>query len=276
MDFTVIDIHTHVYPDRVAAKAAENLGKFYNFGIDEAGTLVSLTECEKKIGANGFLMLPVATDAVHVDRINEYTAEYVRQTRELGFESYAVGCMHQDYPDFSSGMEKIASLGLLGVKLHPDIQKERVNSDRMMSLYEILDRKRLILFLHAGDRRPEYPYSSPDKIAEIAETFPSLKICAAHFGGYSVWDEAKKYLWGRFENVWYDLSASLQWMTPDEATENVKMAGVDRMMFGSDFPSVSPYKVMALFNTLSLTEKERSDILCNNARRFLGTKETAW
>ncbi|MBO4414210.1 MAG: amidohydrolase family protein [Clostridia bacterium] len=273
MEFTVIDAHVHVYPDKVAARAAENLGKFYNFPIDEAGTLDSLIESERRIGAGGFLMLPVATDAVHVDHINDYTAEYVMKSRGMGFEAYAVGCMHQDYPDFASGVRHIKELGLLGVKLHPDIQREPVDSDRMKKLCEVLENEGLLLFLHAGDKREEYYYSSPDRIARIAEEFPGLRICAAHFGGYSVWDEAEKYLWGRYGNVWYDLSASLQWMTPEKATENIRKAGVGRMMFGSDFPSVSPWKVKDMFEKLDLTPAEREDILCRNARRFLGSEQ---
>ncbi len=273
MEFRIIDVHVHVYPDKVAPKAAENLGKFYNFGIDEAGTLDSLLESEKKIGAGGFLMLPVATDAVHVDHINEYTADYVRKSRDLGFEAYAVGCMHQEYPDFESGVRLIKSLGLLGVKLHPDIQREPVDSERMAGLYRVLEREGLLLYLHAGDRREEYYYSSPDRIGRVARAFPGLRICAAHFGGYSVWDEAEKYLWGKYDNVWYDLSASLQWMAPAAATENIRKAGVDRMMFGSDFPSVSPWRVMEMFEKLDLSDKEREDILCRNTRRFLGASE---
>lgn len=61
--YKIIDTHTHTYPDAIAGKAAENLGKFYNFKVSESGTFRDLEECERKAGISGFLLLPVATSA---------------------------------------------------------------------------------------------------------------------------------------------------------------------------------------------------------------------
>lgn len=67
----IIDSHTHTYPDAIAARAAENLGNFYNFTVAESGTFSDLERCEREAGITGFLLLPVATSAKNVDKINE-------------------------------------------------------------------------------------------------------------------------------------------------------------------------------------------------------------
>lgn len=46
----IIDSHTHTYPDAIAARAAENLGNFYNFTVAESGTFSDLERCEREAG----------------------------------------------------------------------------------------------------------------------------------------------------------------------------------------------------------------------------------
>ena len=61
-------------------------------------------------------------------------------------------------------------------------------------------------------------------------------------------------------------------MTPERATEIVKMLGTDRVMYGTDYPVMLPEHEKERFMKLDLTEKEREDIFCNNALRFLKIK----
>ena len=67
-----------------------------------------------------------------------------------------------------------------------------------------------ILF-HCGDSRTDF--SSPWRLARVLDTFPHLKIIAAHFGGYSEWGEVWKHLTGR--KLWFDTSSTL-WKLPVE------------------------------------------------------------
>ena len=74
----IIDCHTHVYPDRIAERAAENLGRFYRFTVAESGTFSDLLSCERAAGIGGILILPVATSAKHVEKINEAAAAHLQ------------------------------------------------------------------------------------------------------------------------------------------------------------------------------------------------------
>ena len=124
------------------------------------------------------------------------------------------------------------------------------------------------LFLHMGDNRPQYRYSEPKKLAKLLDRFPKLEVVAAHLGGYMAWDEAQAELAGR-PNVWYDTSSALWAMTPEFARHMIDILGSERVMFGTDLPVKTLDTEIERFLAIDLTEKEREDILYNNAARFL-------
>lgn len=265
--YNIIDIHTHAYPEAIAEKACKNLGAFYDLRIDGKGTYEDLEELSRKVNIKGFLLFSVATNAHQVQKVNDTIAATVKKSREHGFETLGFAGMHQDYPDFAGEVERIIGLGLRGIKIHSDIQRLDIDSPRMMELAEIVE-GRLPLYLHMGDPRPEYRYSEPKKLANLLDRFPKLEVVAAHLGGYMAWDEAVAELAGR-PNVWFDTSSALWAMTPERAVGLIHAYGSDRVMYGTDYPITTPADELSRFLKLELTEKEREDILYNNAKRFL-------
>ncbi len=273
--YRIIDAHTHIYPDAIADKAAANLGSFYGFTVPESGTFSDLLRCERDAGIGGFLLLPVATSARNVDKINEAAAAQVKCAVEAGLEAYAFGTMHRDYPDFSAGLDRCAALGLLGIKLHPDLQGEPADSERMFSLCAELERRGIPLWLHVGDARREIDFSSPERVARIAAAFPRLTVVAAHLGGYREWEKAERILMGRYQNVFFDCSSTLWDMTPERGRQLIEACGVDRVMFGSDYPAVTPGTSLAQFLRLGFPAPVNEAILCRNFRRIILGAEDA-
>ena len=132
----------------------------------------------------------------------------------------------------------------------------------------------MILWLHVGDAREQINASSPERVARIAEGFPALKIVAAHFGGYREWEKAEECLIGRFGNVYYDCSSSLWDMTPERGKYLIEKCGTDRVMFGSDYPAITPAVSLAEFLRLDLTEEVRDAVLYKNFMRIVaGSQE---
>ncbi len=265
--YKIIDSHTHIYPEAIADKAAKNLGEFYRFKINGNGTENGIESEAKEIGVNGFIFLAVATNAHQVQKVNDIMAESVKRSRFAGFETYGFGGIHQDYPDFEGEAERILSLGLKGIKIHPDIQRFDLESVKMYELCEIIE-GRMPLFLHMGDEREEYRYSEPKKLSKLLDRFPSLEVVAAHLGGYKAWDEAK-CLHGR-PNVWYDNSSALWALTVSDAEKLTEQCGFDRVMFGTDYPVYKLKDYIDLFMKLDFTEQQRCDIFYNNVKSFLG------
>jgi len=268
--YPIFDSHTHVYPERIAYKAAQNLSAFYDFTVAESGTFEGLLDCERKAGVGGMLILPVATSWKNVDKINESAAEWASLARKAGFSAWAFGSLNAECPDLDGILAHCRELGLKGIKLHPDLQGEAVDSPRLFPVYEKMASYGMRLYLHVGDDRPTVDTSSPERVARVAEAFPELTICAAHLGGYRVWERAEKVLMGRYENVWYDCSSTLFSVSEEKGRAMIERCGVDRVMYGSDYPAVSPVQAVADFERLGFGEAERKAILHDNLLRFLG------
>ena len=267
----VFDVHTHTYPEAIAGRATESLGRFYDFPVEGAGTYAHLSSQAAENHVRGYLLFSVATNAHQVEKVNDSIAALAAKSRVDGFLTVGFAGMHQDYPDFAREIDRAERLGLCGVKIHPDIQGVNIDDVRMMRLYEILE-GRMPVYFHIGDDRPEYQFSSADRLVRVLEKFPRLEVVAAHLGGYKAWDNAEKYLVGR-PNVWFDTSSSLWAMSPEKATDLILKLGTDRVMFGTDYPVMNTAGELARFARLDLTDAERQAILWDNAVRFLHLTE---
>ena len=265
--YKVFDIHTHTYPEAIAEKAVTNLGKFYDFVPEGEGTYAHLSSQAEANNVRGYLLFSVATNAHQVQKVNDSIAALAEKSRAEGFLTVGFAGMHQDYPDFEGEIDRVEKLGLCGVKIHPDIQGIDIDDAKMMKLYEIVE-GRMPVYFHIGDNRPQYRFSEPKKLRRVLDMFPKLEVVAAHLGGYKAKAEALEYLAGK-PNVYYDTSSALWYQSPEEASDTIHKLGTENVMFGTDYPVMNPASELALFARLTLTDKQREDILWNNAIRFL-------
>ena len=263
----IFDIHTHVYPDAIADKAVTALNNFYNFTCEGNGRLNDLISSEREAGIAGFLLLGVATNAHQVKAVNDSIAEDIKTARSLGFEAFGFAGMHQDFADKSAEGGRVLALGLSGFKIHPDIQGADIDNPRFFDLYTFCE-GRIPVYFHIGDDRDKYCYSKLDKLYRLAEKFPKLKFCAAHLGGYLDHELALEL--GRHENAWYDCSSSL-WNTElSKIYRLFEKLGVDRIMFGTDYPCKYGKNELERFSALGLDAEATRRVLWDNAMEFLG------
>ena len=276
----IFDIHTHTYPEKIAGRATESLGHFYDFTVEGEGTYAHLESQAKANHIRGYLLFSVATNAHQVPKVNDSIAALAEYSRSRGFLTVGFAGMHQDYPDFAGEMDRAEGLGLRGVKLHPDIQEVDADDPRLFPLYEILAAKHMPLYLHVGDNRQRYRYSHASKVVRILENFPTLTVAAAHLGGYMAWDDALTWFAANrnkpwYEHLWFDTSSSLWAMTPERARHMIDSLGADHIMFGTDYPVKNIAGEIARFDALDLPSPVREDILWNNAVRFLHLEKEA-
>ncbi len=264
--YKIFDIHTHTYPEALAEKAVRNLGAFYDFVPEGKGTYKDLEASSAPYNVKGFLLFSVATNAHQVQKVNDGIAALVKLSQSQGYCTRGFAGMHQDFPDFAAELDRIERIGLCGVKVHPDIQEVNIDDPRMLKLYELME-GRLPIYFHIGDNRPQYRFSEIDRLVKIKKLFPRLEVVAAHLGGYSAWEEAHKL--AELDGVWFDTSSALWAMTPERAGELIQLLGTDRVMFGTDYPVKKTCGEFGRFMAIDLTERERNDILYNNAARFL-------
>ena len=257
----IIDCHCHIYPEKIAAKAVANIGGYYNISMDNKGTLDDLLQAGTKAGITHCIVFSVATTPHQVRSINEFIANAVSLHKDV---FTGLGTLHPHSTDIKGDAEHISELGLKGVKLHPDIQEIQMDSPECMEIYRICSGKLPILF-HCGDYR--YDFSNPNRLKNVLEAFPDLQVIGAHFGGWSVWEEAAKELCG-YKNLVVDCSSSLYALSPEKAAEIVRMYGAGRVLFGTDYPMWSPEEELKRFYAMNLTEEENELILHKNAERI--------
>lgn len=271
--YKIFDIHTHIYPDSVAQKAVDSLSVFYEFDRlyhflpSGKGTFDDLYASCKKFNVCGCLMLCVATNAKQVEHVNDFMANVVKENTSDSFTPVGFAGIHQDYPEIGKEVERIASIGLKGIKIHPDIQRVNIDDKRLMALYEAIEGK-MPLYLHMGDDREEYQFSATERLVKIKKRFPNLEVVAAHLGGYTAWN--KIGLLTDFDKIWFDASSSFWVIDNIYAKKIIEELGTERVMFGTDYPVAYANEEMERFMKVELDEKAREDILYNNAARFLG------
>ncbi len=260
MDY--IDAHAHIYPDEIADKASRATADFYEMEMGCDGRLSTLLESGKRAGIRKHVVLGVAVTPERVEGINNYLIRTVaaHSDRLIGF-----GAMHPDYGNVRAEIRRIKAGGLLGIKIHADMEQVLLDCPGMIRLFEALAAENMPAMLHMGDSR--YPYSEPGRLAKALKAVPEVKVIAAHFGGWSVWEEAWKIL-ADFENVWVDTSSSLYAMTPEEGAKAVRHFRPDRVLFGTDFPMWDPLEERRRFDSLPLYDRERENIGRRNIEAF--------
>ena len=119
----VIDIHTHTFPDKLAAPTIRKLqGACHTRAFTDA-TNAGLAASMARAGIDCSVVLPVATNPHQVAHVNESAAQINARGRGTGI--YSFGCIHPDCPDPRGELARIAALGLKGIKLHPAYQATR-------------------------------------------------------------------------------------------------------------------------------------------------------
>lgn len=255
-----IDIHTHIYPDMVAEKAAQSIRDFYKLGDHMNGTVDMLLDHGGQAGIDTFVVLPVAIRADRVQSINNFIHQ---QTLEhdcfVGF-----GTVHADMEDIPAEVERIIGMGLRGIKIHPDCQKFDIDDPKLFPLYESIQ-GRIPIILHMGDQR--YNHSHPARLRHVMEEFPKLEVIAAHFGGYTVYETAREEL--QDTNCIMDVSSSLMFMEPGVAEKYINHYGAERLAFGTDYPLWDPVREVQRFLELKITPEQKEQIAWKTAKEFL-------
>lgn len=259
----IIDIHAHIYPDAIAAHAAETIGTFYGIPMSKNGSVSALIEASDKAGIAKNVVHSAAVTANRVSRINDFLMATVHAHSD---RFTGLGTMHPDFENISEELERIKAGGLKGIKLHPDFQHFLLDDEKAINMFRIIADHDLPVLVHTGDHR--YPYSQPERMARVLDAVPNLKAICAHLGGWSVWSDAWKVLAGR-DNVWIDTCSSLYAVEPEEAVEIIRKYGVDHTFFGTDFPMWDSWEELNdRFLKLPLTDEEREKILHINAEQF--------
>ncbi len=277
----IIDMHTHVFPERIAKRAIEELehkadegsGKERALRARTDGTLEGLKRSMSENGIDCSLVLPVATKPSQFESINLYASEINGKDGIFSF-----GGIHPDCDSIFEKLCYIKSLGLRGVKVHPDYQKCFAGDPKYIEIVEGCIKLGLYITFHAGwdIGFPEPMHCSPEEFSEayapVFERYPSERndphVILAHLGGVTTPIRTLKSLCGM--PILLDMAFTLENMSETKITDIIQAHGADKVLFATDSPWSGQGECKEKFLALPLTEKEKDLIAYKNAMKVLG------
>ena len=265
-EFEIINTHAHVYPLKIAAKASEHVGAFYQIPMAFGeGTVEHLLAESVPMGVRKIVVHSVATAKEQVRSINRFLGGFLEHPL---LHPFATLHPDMDEAELRAELDEVRAAGMHGIKLHPDCQQFSIAGRRGRRMLDAIGTGLPVLY-HTGDRR--YRFSNPDQMVAVAKDYPHVLFIAAHFGAYSEWEKAELY--ADVPNVVFDTSSSLAYISPERAVELIHGLGVERFMFATDYPMWKLEDEVSRVLALPLTVAERKAIFAGNARRLLGIRD---
>ena len=175
-------------------------------------------------------------------------------------------------------LDRIAELGLKGVKLHPSLQAFAPNEEKYWPLYEKCQDLGLIALFHTGTSgigagQPggqgiRIDLARPILLDAPAAAFPDLKIIAAHFG--YPWHLELLAMALHKTNIYIDISGWAPRYIPAEVMRDMKGRLQDQFVFGSDYPFIHPKRCLDELETLDIPPAVLDKLRVGNGKRLLG------
>lgn len=268
----IIDFHTHIFPDKVAAKALPQLSSVIHLTPSMDGTINGLQESMEKADIDVSVVLPTVTDPRQFDSILRF-AVYVNETcaQGPGPRLISMAGIHPECEDYKEKLQLIHKEGFKGIKIHPNYQGLYFDDIRYMRLIYTASELGLSVLTHTGEDpfTPDEVFCSPDMILHVLDEVAPPKLILAHMGSNENYQEAEEKLCGR--NVYLDTAYSLMHMPEEQIVRMIHLHGADKVLFGTDSPWTSQKECVEKLNSLTgLSQKEKQQILYENAAFLLG------
>lgn len=172
--------------------------------------------------------------------------------------------------------------GMRGFKFHPSLQGFHPNDRIAYRLYEVIEELGVPAVFHSGQTGIgagvpggggiRLKYSNPLYLDDVAVDFPALPIICAH-PSFPWQDEALAVATHK-PNVYIDLSGWSPKYFPPQLVRYTNTLLKEKVLFGSDYPVITPDRWLADFEALDIKPEVRQLVLKDNAIRLLGlTKE---
>lgn len=257
--YKLIDAHTHIFPDKIAHRASENVGQYYGLEMECDGTVSQLLNGAAGLDAK-FIICAAALKPENTVVGNDYLISQAK-TNSCFVPLCSVHPLQQNP---AAELERVKKAGAKGLKLHPDFQNFNIDEPKMIEVYRVAAELGLPILFHVGDANSDA--SSPARLYRSIDKVPNLKAVAAHMGGYLAWDEAEELLYGT--PIYFDTSDVMLALPPQRVEYQIRKHGADKIMFGSDYPLRSTRSAFEAFDTLNLTAEEKAQIYYINAQKF--------
>ncbi len=276
-----LDIHTHASISTRAPRDPcsiifdEAMSKYFKSMVPPTIAEVAQYYRDRKLAA---VIFPVDSEAEmgHWRIANEEVAEMAAEHADvlIPFASIdpAKGKMGA-----REARRLVQDYGVRGFKFHPSMQGFYPNDRKAYVLYEAIQEARVPALFHTGQTGAgagargglgvRLKFSNPIYLDDVAVDFPDMPIIAAH-PSFPWQDEALAVATHK-PNVYIDLSGWSPKYFPANLVQYSNTLLKERMLFGSDYPAITPDRWLSDFEKLPIKPEVRPLILKQNAIKLL-------
>lgn len=257
----IIDVHTHVWPDKIAERAMG--GRQHGLAPVGDGKVSGLAASMRRSGVDRSVIFGIGERADMVEKANAFVGA---QDRDLFIP---FGSVHVDLP-VEDNLAALRRHAIAGVKVHPLFQGFALDDPRLWRILDAMGGEWPVI-AHVGQGGDDAANArcTPAMIAAIAERFPALALIACHFGAYRQLEDAEQLLAGR--PLFLDTSwpPSLGDLDPARVRALIDRHGAERVIFGSDWPMADPGEELAAIRAIGLDAADEAAVLGGNLARLL-------
>jgi predicted TIM-barrel fold metal-dependent hydrolase len=258
----IIDAHTHPMLDgRDQAVADPHPPEAYRKRVSETNV----------VRAAALVMAP----AGDLDWTRARNDAVLKLAEDSGQFFFPVCSVHPaDGEDGLAEIDRVAAAGCAWLKLHPNTQDFDVADPAVTDVVTRAASHRLpVLF----DAWSPFDADQPGKFVRLAMAVPQARLILAHAHGPSfptllVYDVLARYPWWQ-RNVWIDISATSSMLANGPFAEQfawvLRKVGIDRVIFGSDYPFDDPVRAIQAVEDLGFSESELAAVLHDNTEGLL-------
>ena len=276
----IIDFHTHVVPPQIRERRADYIGRDACFSLlysEPEAKLITVEELvvgmdEYGVDRSVILNLGWSSHELCVET-NDYILEAIAlyPQRLVGF------CAVQPLAGDKAvrEVERCAWNGAKGIgEMRPDVQGFDLKDNKVMKpVIETVIKHDLIFLTHTSEP-VGHQYSgkgsiTPDTVYPFILNYPNLKLVCAHWGGglpfYALMPEVAE----AFANTFFDTAATPFLYKPQIFQHVADIVGSDKILFGSDYPLLSPKRIIDQLESVNFSQEDKARILGGNAQGLL-------
>ena len=260
----IIDTHTHI-------KFGEEV---YSFGDNKPATPESLLQQMQKNNIKLAGILTIAKKG-NKEKTRSQNDMIIALARKHPNKFYPIGSIHPlDGKSALDELRRLLSQNVKFLKLHPNAQAFDLASKEVNAVVHLAGEHGMVVLF---DGYSPFDANQIGKFIKLAIANPKANIIIAHLGGpmfhqLETIGILNKYP-GYQRNLWFDVSAALPMYVNspywDQLQWIMREIGIDRILFGSDFPIYSITETLNAFKKLDLTKEEQDKVLSKNARKLM-------
>ena len=282
----IIDFHTHALPPEIKENRQGFVGpdacfaELYSSPKARIATAEEVVASMDETGIDASVILNIGwADQETCNRTNDYILEAA--ARYPGRLIPFVAVQPTAGKAAVAELERCSRGGARGIgEMRPDTQGYDLADEKFMRpIVEAAMKYRLLFLTHAsepvGHRYPGKGAITPGSLYGFITSYPDLHVVLAHWGGglpfYALMPEVASAL----ANTYFDTAATPFLYQPQIFRHIADIAGSDKILLGSDYPLMSPRRVIAQIESAGLSKEEETMILGGNAKRLLEWSESA-